>query len=135
MYFSPDYAAGGPDMLRTRAATSGRIRLRALRSYTAGATFADVSAATIGIVSVTPGDITDTPNPATGVTLRTTLGAKTLPVTVDDPGTTLRWAITDETASVVLLAGAASVPPEDLPLRSGGSLVLPASEISRHVQA
>ena len=135
MYFSPEYAAGGPDLLRTRAATSGRIRLRALRSYTAGASFADVAAATIGIVSVTPGDITDTPNPVTGVTLRTTMGAKSIPLSADDTGTTLRWAITDETSSLVLLAGAASVPPENLPLRSGGSLVLAASEISRHIPA
>lgn len=133
MWYSPEFADGGTDMLRARAATSGRLRLRALRSYVAGASFADVSAATLGRVAVSPTDITDSGAP--GAPRDHVIAAKSVALESDDPGTTLRWAITDETESQVLLAGLASVPEEQRPLRAGGALVMPASVIARHLQA
>lgn len=133
MWYSPEFADGGTDMLRARAATSGRLRLRALRSYVAGASFADVSAATIGRVAVSATDITDSGAP--GAPRDHTIGTKSVVLESDDAGTTLCWAITDETDSKVLLAGLASVPADKLPLRAGGTLLVAASVIARHLQA
>jgi hypothetical protein len=132
MYQYPDYADGGADGLRSRAASTNRIGLRALSAYTPGADYAAIVAATIGRVSLVPGDITSQPG-ASGARDQV-LVAKTVPISVDAPGDALWWAITDDIASRPQLVGPGSVAPEDRPLEAGGSLVGPSFVFASHKQ-
>lgn len=132
MYQYPDYADGGADGLRTRAATANRISLRALSAYTLGADYAAIVAATIGRVSLVAADITSQPG-ADGARDQV-LDAKTLALTVDASGDALWWAITDDNTSRPQLAAPGSVAPEDRPLKAGGSLVGPAFVFASHKQ-
>ena len=127
-FFHPDYAAGGPEMVRTRAGTAGRIRLRVLGSYSSGANYSAVSAATIGFTTLAASDITV--SVATAPPYEHTLASKTVTLTSGDDGAGMHWAITDETDSKVLLVAPGT--PNETPLESGGVLTSPSGFFSRH---
>jgi hypothetical protein len=121
-FFDIDFADGGPDMLRARAATAGRLRLRALGSYSAGDSFATVSGATLGYAALSASDITS--SGAVGATRQHTLAGKTITLSAGDDGAGLHYAITDETASKVLFVGPGAA--DVTPLDSGGTLTSPS---------
>lgn len=131
MFYHPDFADGGVDMLRTRAATSGRLRWRALGSYTAGASYATVGGATLGFVNLSPSDFTSAG--AAGATRQHTLASKVITLSAGDDGAGLHYAITDETDSKVLFVGpgASNV----TPLESGGTLTTPAFVFASYPQS
>ncbi len=129
-FYHPDFADGGPDMLRARAATAGRIRLRVLGSYTAGANFATVSGATLGYVSLSGSDFTS--SGSAGATRQNTLAGKTINLTAGDDGVGLHYAITDETDSKVLFVGPGTS--DVTPLVSGGTLTSPSFVFASYPQ-
>lgn len=130
-YYHPDYADGGADMVRARAATTNRIRLRALGSYTLGASFSTVSAATISApLYLAPSDITS--SGASGATRQQTLASKALTLSAGDDGAGMHWAITDETDSKVLLVAPGSS--DVSPLVPGGQLTSPSFVFASHLQ-
>ena len=129
-WYHPDFADGSADMLRARAATTGRIRLRILGSYTLGASYATVAAASIGIVSLVPGDITSAG--AAGSTRQHTVAGKAVPLTGADDGAGMHWAITDETDSKVLVAGSGT--PSMTPIAAGGTMTSPSFVLASHQQ-
>lgn len=55
---SAAYLDGGPDLLRTRAATTGRLQVHLLSSYSAGQNYATCLGNSLGSVNLVPGDIT-----------------------------------------------------------------------------
>jgi hypothetical protein len=110
-YHGTSYGPGGPDMLRTRAATAGRIQVWLLPSYTAGASYATLNAAKAAAASLVAGDIVTTG--ASGASTATVIAAKstTLTATVAAASlSTLHQAIVDTVSSEVHLVGPVATP-------------------------
>jgi hypothetical protein len=122
MYRHPDFADGSADMLRTRAATANRIRLRALSAYTAGASHSTVVSNTLGVVSLTAADITS--REGAGGVREHVLAAKSITLSAAHSSATVYWAITDEADSKVLLAASGTADASSL--ASGGKLNSPS---------
>lgn len=129
-FYHPDFADGSVDMLRTRSGTSGRIRLRALGSYTAGASYATVASATLGYVNLSSSDFTSAGS--AGATRQHTLASKVITLAAGDDGVGLHYAITDETDSKVLFVGPGTS--NTTPLESGGTLTSPSFVFASHLQ-
>ena len=105
------YGAGGPDLLRTRAATAGRIQVWLLPSYTLGASYATLSAAKAASANLAAADIvTSGTNGSTTATViaskSTTLTATVLAASL----TTLHQAVVDTVSSEVHLVDAVAAP-------------------------
>lgn len=105
------FGAGGPDLLRTRAATAGRIQVWLLPGYTLGASYATLNAAKACAVSLVAADITTAPG--SGSSTVTTIAAKAgaLSATVLAASLpTLHQAIVDTVSSEVHLVGPVPAP-------------------------
>lgn len=107
---------GGPDALRTRAATTGRIKAHLISGYTVGDSYATVVAASLGNVNLAPGDIVSAG--ASGATRVTTIASKAITLSAGHAGTTLHYAVVDSTTSEVLNVSTATS--DVTPVVSGG---------------
>lgn len=107
---------GGSDALRTRAATTGRIKAHLISGYTAGDSYATVLAASLGSVNLAPSDIVS--SGASGATRVTTIASKAITLSAGHAGTTLHYAVVDSSTSEVLDVSTATS--DITPLASGG---------------
>lgn len=97
---SAAYLDGGPDLLRTRAGTSGRLQTHLLSAYSAGDSYSTCSAASLGSVNLSTGDIT-TANGSSSSRV-TTIASKTITLTGSASGTPdLHLAVLDTVSSEV----------------------------------
>lgn len=103
-FHGQNFGAGGPDLLRTRAATAGRIQVWLLPSYTLGASYAALNAAKAAAANLGVSDIASTGSD--GAATVTTIAAKstTLSATVLAASlTTLHQAVVDTVSGDVHL--------------------------------
>ncbi len=70
---------GGPDLLRTRAATANRIQYHVLKAYAMADSYATVLGNSVGSVACVPGDFVSTG--ASGATRVTTVAGKGVTLT------------------------------------------------------
>lgn len=118
---------GGSDLLRTRAATAGRIVCHIISAYAAADSYATVVAATLGSTAMVAGDFVS--SGASGASRVLTIGAKTVTLTSTFSGSeaALHIAIVDTVSSEVHIARPiTSITNADPPFASGGTVSLPA---------
>lgn len=97
------YMDGGPDLLRSRAATAGRIVLHLLSTYSAGDSYATCAGNSLGSVALVPGDIVS--SGSSGASRVTTFASKAITLTGSASGTpNLHYAVLDSVSSEVHLA-------------------------------
>lgn len=117
------YFDGGPDLLRTRAATAGRIQLHLLASYSAGQSYATVLGNSIGNTNYAPGDIVG--SGASGSARVTTFAGKSLTLTAAASGTPdLHLAVLDTVSNEVHFVTDESSNPASVAI--GGTGIVPA---------
>jgi hypothetical protein len=116
-YIGTTLADGGPDVLRLRAATPGRIVARLLSGYTVGDSYSTVVADSLGSAALAPGDITSAG--ASGASRVTTIASKTVAIGSNNAGTTLHYAVVDSVSNEVLAVTTATS--NTTPLTSGAS--------------
>jgi hypothetical protein len=95
---------GGSDLLRTRAATTSRIKQHVIKAYTAGDSYSTVvTTNSCGNVDMVAGDFVQ--SGASGASRVTTIGAKSISSLSASSGASpnLHIAIVDSTSSEVLL--------------------------------
>ncbi len=105
---------GGPDLLRARAATAGRLQYHVLRAYSLGDSYATVLSNSVGGVACVAGDFVSTG--ASGATRTTTVASKSVTlsagtgaspdvhVAVLDTVTSEVLLVNDESTNVVMVA-------------------------------
>lgn len=109
MFKSPAFLKGGPDLLRTRAATAGRIVQHLLRAYSMGDSYATVVGNSIASAAVGASDITSAG--ASGAPMVTTFSLKDLAQTsAYGTPTTVYVAIVDSVSSEVHLVAVTGAP-------------------------
>lgn len=105
------FGAGGPDLLRTRAATAGRIQVWLLPSYSLGASYAALNAAKAAAANLAAADITTAPGGGSSTVTTIAAKAATLSATVLAASlTTLHQAVVDTVSSEVHLVAAVPAP-------------------------
>jgi serine phosphatase RsbU (regulator of sigma subunit) len=100
------FADGGPDLLRTRAATAARIQQWLLPDYTPGASYAALSAALVAGANMVAGNFVS--SGSSGADRVLTIAAKTMAIVSDVAAAdfaTLHVALVDTVSSEVLLVG------------------------------
>ena len=114
---------GGSDLLRTRAATTSRIKQHVIKAYTAGDAYSTVvTTNSCGSVDMVAGDFVQ--SGAAGASRVTTIGAKSISLTANSGATpNLHIAIVDSTTSEVLLVTDET---SDQVLTSGGTFNVPS---------
>lgn len=97
---SAAYLDGGPDLLRTRAATTGRLQVHLLSSYNAGQSYATCLGNSLGSANLVPGDITTAAGASSSRV--TTIASKNITLTGSASGTPdLHLAVLDTVSSEV----------------------------------
>lgn len=92
---------GGPDVIRTRAATANRIKQFVLKAYAAGDSYDTVTGNKCGEVAMTAADFTTAG--AAGSPRVTTVAAKSISLTADSgTGPDVHIALVDTTTSEVV---------------------------------
>lgn len=92
---------GGSDILRTRAATTNRIREHVIKAYAAGDSYATVTGNSCGNVAMVAADFVQ--SGAAGSPRVTTVAAKSIALTADSgSGPDTHIALVDTTTSEVL---------------------------------
>ena len=107
---------GGSDVLRTRAATAGRIKAHLISGYTLGDSYATVVAASLGSANLAAADIVSAG--ASGSSRVTTIASKAITLSAGHAATTLHYAVVDSTSSEVLAVTPATS--DVTPVVSGG---------------
>lgn len=93
---------GGTDLLRTRAATVGRIRYHVLKAYAAGDTYVTVVTNSLGAVDMTAADFAQSAGAASARV--TTVAAKSITLAAGTgAGPDVHVVVADSTTSEVLL--------------------------------
>jgi hypothetical protein len=113
---------GGSDLLRTRAATTARIKEHLIKAYTAGDSYATVVGTNgLGSVDLVAGDIVQS---SSGSNRVTTFGAKAISLTANSGASpNLHVAIVDSVTSEVLYVTDETT---DQVVTSGGTFNVPA---------
>jgi len=94
---------GGSDLIRTLAATTGRIKMHVIKAYTLGDSYATVVTTNgCGSFDMVPGDFVQ--SGAAGAARTTTIAAKSITLTASSgAGPDTHIAVVDSTGSAVLL--------------------------------
>lgn len=96
------YLDGGPDLIRTRAATPSRIKLHLLSAYASNDSYATCLTRSIGNADIVPGNVVSTG--ASGADRITTFASKSIVLTAAQSGTPdLHYAVLDSVSSEVHL--------------------------------
>lgn len=113
---------GGSDLLRTRAATTDRIKMHLIKAYTAGDSYSTVVTTNgLGSVSLVAGDIVQSTVSNNRVT---TFGAKSITLTANSGASPdLHVAVVDSTTSEVLYVADETT---DQVVTSGGTFNVPS---------
>ncbi len=113
---------GGSDLLRTRAATTDRIKMHLIKAYTAGDSYSTVVTTNgLGSVSLVAGDIVQSTVSSNRVT---TFGAKSITLTANSGASpNLHVAVVDSTTSEVLYVADETT---DQVVTSGGTFNVPS---------
>lgn len=113
---------GGSDLLRTRAATTDRIKMHLIKAYAAGDSYSTVVTTNgLGSVSLVAGDIVQSTVSSNRVT---TFGAKSITLTANSGASPdLHVAVVDSTTSEVLYVADETT---DQVVTSGGTFNVPA---------
>ncbi|HRE02909.1 MAG TPA: hypothetical protein PLV68_16535 [Ilumatobacteraceae bacterium] len=113
---------GGSDLLRTRAATTDRIKMHLIKAYTAGDSYSTVVTTNgLGSVSLVAGDIVQSTVSSNRVT---TFGAKSITLTANSGASPdLHVAVVDSTTSEVLYVADETT---DQVVTSGGTFNVPS---------
>lgn len=114
---------GGSDLIRTRAATTDRIKMHVIKAYAGGDSYATVvTTNSCGGVSMVAGDFVQ--SGGAGAARVTTVGAKAISLTAGSgAGPNLHMALVDSTTSEVLLVTDET---SDQVLTSGNTFNVPA---------
>lgn len=129
-FYGVSYLDGGPDLMRTRAATAGRIRLHLVSTYTLGDSYATVVANSLGYDDLTAGDIVS--SGASGATRTTTYSYGTFTLSASASGTpNLHFALVDTVSSEVHLVTDENTNPSSV---AGGGTVNAGSVVDSKPQ-
>ena len=114
---------GGSDLLRTLAATPGRVKQHLVKAYAAGDSYATVvTTNSLGSVDMVAGDFVQ--SGAASATRTTTVAAKSIPLTASSGAApNLHIPLVDSVSLVVLLVTDET---SDQVVTSGGSFSVPA---------
>lgn len=117
---------GGPDLLRTRAATAGRVLYHLLKAYAVGDSYATCIGNSLGSVAMTAGDIVSAG--ASGAARVTTIGAKSITLSVSSGASPdLHVALLDSVSNEVLDVTNETT---DQVVAAGGTFNVPARTIT-----
>lgn len=114
---------GGSDLIRTRAATTDRIKMHVIKAYAGGDSYSTVVTTNgCGSVSMVAGDFVQ--SGGAGAARTTTVGAKSISLSANSGATpNLHIAIVDSVSSEVLLVTDET---SDQVLTSGGTFNVPS---------
>ena len=112
---------GGTDLIRTLAATVGRVKLHVVKAYTFGDTYAVVVANSCGSIDLVAADVVQS---TVTNNRRTTFAAKTISLSASSGATpNLHMAVVDSTGTAVLYVADET---SDQVLTAGGTFSVPA---------
>lgn len=112
---------GGTDVLRTLAATAGRVKMHVVKAYSTGDSYATVAGNSCGSFDMAAADFAQGAN---GSGRRTTVAGKTITLTANSGATPdLHIAIVDSAGSVVLFVTDET---SNQVLTSGNTFAVPA---------
>ena len=118
---------GGTDLIRTLAATAGRVKMHVIKAYTAGDSYSTVvTTNSCGSFDMVPGDFVQ--SGAAGAARVTTVAAKAISLTANSGASPdLAIAIVDSTGSAVLFVTDET---SNQVLTSGGTFNVPSWTIT-----